>query len=58
MVGADHELDPIKISQAARLLVEEYGEAALERAIVLESRSAAPDFAKAVRREVARLLKR
>jgi len=58
MVGADQELDPIKISLAARLLVEEYGEEAFERATALESRSAAPHFAKAVLKEVKRLLKR
>ena len=58
MVGADQELDPIKISLAARLLVEEYGQEAFQRAVLLESRSAAPHFAKAVLREVERLLKR
>lgn len=58
MVGADQELDPIKISLAARLLVEEYGEDAFARAAVLESASAAPHFAKAVSKEVKRLLKR
>jgi len=58
MVGADQELDPVKISLAARLLVEEYGEEAFQRAAALESRSAAPHFARAVLEEVRRLLKR
>ena len=58
MVGAGQELDPIKIRQAARLLVEEYGEEAFERAVALESGSAVPHFAKAVLEEVKRLLKR
>jgi hypothetical protein len=58
MVGAGQELDPIKIRQAARLLVGDYGEEAFERAAALENGSAAPDFAKAVLKEVKRLLKR
>lgn len=58
MVGTDQELDPIKISFAARVLIEKYGQDALNRASALESASAVPDFATAVLAEVKRLVAR
>lgn len=58
MVGPDHILDPAKIALAARALVEKYGDAALERARMLERESYVGHVAEAVRQEVERLLRR
>jgi len=58
MVRPENILDPAKVGLAARALVEQYGDAALARAIELERESDVAPFAAAVRQEVEKLLKR
>ena len=57
MVGAEDELDPAKVERAAMALIDTYGPDALRRAIALERTSDAKAVAKAVRREIERMVR-